>query len=86
MFFSICSLGERCSISILNSLPSFSATRSVKPFLLKLRKGNHWDLLYFEFGKNLYAFRAMDVERLQRDEILAIPVYMVKRKKNRKIS
>jgi len=54
--------------------------------VLWIRKGNHWDLLYFEFGKNLYAFRSMDVERLERDEILAIPVYMVERKKNRKIS
>lgn len=54
--------------------------------VLWIRKGNHWDLLYFEFRKNLYAFRSMDVERLQRDEILAIPVYMVKREENRKIS
>ena len=34
-------------------------------------------LLYFEVGKNLYAFRAIDIERLERDEILAIPVYKV---------
>jgi hypothetical protein len=34
-------------------------------------------LSYFEFGKKLYAFRAADVERLKRDEILANPVYLV---------
>ncbi|MHA1667261.1 MAG: hypothetical protein ACTSUR_01285 [Candidatus Heimdallarchaeaceae archaeon] len=45
--------------------------------MLKLKKGNHWDLLYFEIGKNLYAFRSMDVEGLEREEILAIPVYQV---------
>jgi hypothetical protein len=42
-----------------------------------IRKGNYWDLLFFEIGKKLYAFRSMDVERLERDEILAIPVYQV---------
>ncbi len=42
-----------------------------------IRKGNCWDLLFFEIGKKLYAFRSMDVERLERDEILAIPVYQV---------
>ena len=45
--------------------------------VLWIRKGSYWDLLYFEVGKNLYAFRAIDVERLERDEILAIPVYRV---------
>jgi len=45
--------------------------------VLWIRKGNYWDLLFFEIGKNLYAFRSMDVERLERDEILAIPVYLV---------
>jgi hypothetical protein len=40
-----------------------------------IRKGNYRDLLYFEIGKKLYAFRSIDVERLERDEILAIPVY-----------
>lgn len=45
--------------------------------VLWIRKGNYWDLLYFEMGKNLYAFRAIDVERLERDEILAIPVYRI---------
>jgi hypothetical protein len=35
-----------------------------------IRKGNYWDLLFFEVGKKLYAFKAMDVERLERDEIL----------------
>ena len=42
-----------------------------------IRKGNYWDLLFFEIGKKLYAFKAMDIERLERDEILAIPVYQV---------
>jgi hypothetical protein len=44
---------------------------------LWIRKGNYRDLLYFEVGKKLYAFRAADVERLERDEILAIPVYQI---------
>lgn len=42
-----------------------------------IRKGNYRDFLYFEAGKKLYAFRSLDVERLERDEILAIPVYQV---------
>jgi hypothetical protein len=42
-----------------------------------IRKGNYWDLLFFEIGKKLYTFRAMDVERLEKDEILAIPVYQI---------
>jgi len=42
-----------------------------------IRKGNYRDFLYFEIGKRLYAFRSLDVERLERDEILAIPVYQV---------
>ena len=42
-----------------------------------IRKGNYWDLLFFEVGKKLYAFRSMDVERLEKDEILAIPVYQI---------
>jgi hypothetical protein len=42
-----------------------------------IRKGGYRDLLFFETGKKLYAFRSMDVERLERDEILAIPVYQV---------
>jgi hypothetical protein len=42
-----------------------------------IRKGYYWDLLFFEVGKKLYAFLSLDVERLQRDEILAIPVYQV---------
>jgi hypothetical protein len=50
---------------------------SSKP-VLWIRKGYYWDLLFFEIGKKLYAFRAIDVERLERDEILAIPVYQVK--------
>lgn len=45
--------------------------------VLWIRKGSYWDLLYFEVGKKLYAFRAIDVERLERDEILAIPVYQI---------
>jgi hypothetical protein len=49
---------------------------SAKP-VLRIRKGNYRDLLYFEVGKKLYAFRSMDVERLERNEILAIPVYQV---------
>jgi len=40
-----------------------------------IRKGNYRDFLYFEVGKKLYAFRYADVERLETDEILAIPVY-----------
>jgi hypothetical protein len=42
-----------------------------------IRKGYYWDLLFFEVGKKLYAFRSMDVKRLERGEILAIPVYQV---------
>ena len=49
---------------------------SLKPAIW-IRKGNYRDLLYFEVGKKLYAFRSIDVERLERDEILAIPVYQV---------
>ena len=47
--------------------------------VLWIRKGNYRDLLYFQIGKKLYAFRSLDVERLERDEILAIPVYHVSR-------
>jgi len=42
-----------------------------------IRKGNYRDLLFFEVGKKLYAFRSLDVERLENDEILAIPVYQI---------
>jgi hypothetical protein len=42
-----------------------------------IRKGNYRDLLYLEVGKKLYVFRSIDVERLERDEILAIPVYQI---------
>jgi hypothetical protein len=42
-----------------------------------IRKGNYRDLLYFEIGRKLYVFSSADVERLERDEILAIPVYLV---------
>ena len=49
---------------------------SPKP-VLWIRKGGYRDLLYFEVGRKLYAFRSLDVERLERDEILAIPVYLV---------
>jgi len=42
-----------------------------------IRKGNYRDLLFFKVGKKLYAFRYADVERLERDEILAIPVYQI---------
>jgi hypothetical protein len=45
--------------------------------ILWIRKGDYRDLLYFEIGRKLYAFRSLDVERLERDEILAIPVYQV---------
>jgi len=45
--------------------------------IIWIRKGNYRDLLYFEVGKKLYAFRSLDVERLENDEILAIPVYQV---------
>ncbi|MGQ9469248.1 MAG: hypothetical protein ACUVTD_05410 [Nitrososphaerales archaeon] len=41
------------------------------------KKGNYRDLLCIEIGKKLYAFHSLDVERLERDEILAIPVYQV---------
>jgi hypothetical protein len=34
-------------------------------------------LLYFEVGKKLYVSRSIDVERLEKDEILAIPVYQI---------
>jgi ribosomal protein L34E len=49
---------------------------SARP-VLWIRKGNYRDLLYLEIGGKLYAFRSVDVERLERDEILAIPVYQV---------
>jgi len=42
-----------------------------------IRKGNYRDFLYFEIGKRLYGFRSLDIERLERDEILAIPVCQV---------
>ena len=42
-----------------------------------IRKGNYRDLLYFQMGRKLYAFRSLDVERLESDEILAIPVYQI---------
>jgi hypothetical protein len=42
-----------------------------------IRKGNYRDFLYIEIGKKLYAFRSNDVERLENDEILAIPVYQL---------
>jgi len=45
--------------------------------VLWIRKGNYRELLYFEVGRKLYAFRYVDVERLERNEILAIPVYLV---------
>jgi Zn-finger protein len=51
-------------------------TLSSRP-VIWIRKGNYWDLLFFEMGRKLYAFRSMDVERLEKDEILAIPVYQV---------
>jgi hypothetical protein len=49
---------------------------SPKP-IIWIRKGSYWDLLFFEVGRKLYVFKAMDIERLERDEILAIPVYEV---------
>ena len=49
---------------------------SPKP-ILWIRKGNYRNLLYFEVNRKLYAFRSLDVERLERDEILAIPVYQI---------
>jgi hypothetical protein len=45
--------------------------------VLWIRKENYRDLLFFEVRKKLYAFHSLDVERLERDEILAIPVYQV---------
>jgi hypothetical protein len=45
-----------------------------------IRKENYRGLLYFEIGRKLYAFRSIDVERLERDEILAIPIYKVIKK------
>ena len=53
---------------------------SSKPALW-IRKGGYRDLLYFEVGKKLYAFRSLDVERLEKDEILAVPVYLILAKK-----
>ncbi|MEM3693910.1 MAG: hypothetical protein QXI39_07830 [Candidatus Bathyarchaeia archaeon] len=47
-----------------------------------IRKGNYRDFLYFEVGKKLYTFRYADVERLERDEILAISVYIVLKEKD----
>jgi len=41
---------------------------------LWIRKRNYRDLLYFEVDKKLYAFRSMDVERPERDEILAMSI------------
>jgi phage FluMu protein Com len=49
---------------------------SAKPAIW-IRKGNYRDFLYFEIGRKLYTFRSMDVERIEKDEILAIPVYQV---------
>jgi hypothetical protein len=49
-------------------------TLSSRP-VIWIRKGYYWGLLFFEVGRKLYAFRSVDVERLERDEILAIPVY-----------
>jgi len=49
---------------------------SVRP-VFWIRKGNYRDLLYLEIGERLYAFYSKDVERLERNEILAIPVYLV---------
>jgi hypothetical protein len=46
-----------------------------------IRKGNYRDLLYFDVRRRLYAFRYSNVERLERDEILAIPVYRVANEK-----
>ena len=42
-----------------------------------IRKGNYRGLLYFEIGRRLYAFCSIDVKRLERDEISAIPVYQI---------
>lgn len=63
-------LGEKY-IGILKN-----ASLSQKPAIW-IRKGRYWDLLFLEVGKKLYAFRAIDVERLERDEILAIPVHRI---------
>ncbi|MEM0328212.1 MAG: hypothetical protein QXN53_06530 [Thermoproteota archaeon] len=49
--------------------------------VIYVRKGNFRDFLYFEVGRKLYAFRYVDVERLEKDEILAIPVYRFWNKK-----
>jgi DNA-directed RNA polymerase subunit RPC12/RpoP len=49
---------------------------SAKP-VLWIRKGNYRGLLYLEVGKKLYAFRSVDVERLEKDELLAVPVYQI---------
>jgi len=45
--------------------------------VLWIRKGNYRDLLYFEINKKLYTFRSLDIERLEREEILAVPVFVV---------
>jgi len=63
-------LGERYNQVGLSSRP-----------VLWIRKGNYRDLLYFEVGRKLYAFRSIDVERLERDEILTIPVYHIQKGK-----
>jgi len=34
-------------------------------------------MLYIKIGKRLYAFKYADIERLQKDEILAVPVRQV---------
>jgi len=49
---------------------------SARP-VIWIRKGNYREFLFFEIGKKLYAFHSLDVERLERDEILAIPVYQI---------
>jgi len=45
--------------------------------VLWIRKGSYRNLLYFKINGKLYAFHSIDIERLERDEILAIPVYQV---------
>ena len=49
---------------------------SARP-VIWIRKGNYRDFLCFEIVKRLYAFRSLDVERLEKDEVLAIPVYQI---------
>jgi len=49
---------------------------SARP-ILQIGKRKLQDLLCLEVNKKLYAFHSIDAERLERDEILVIPLYQV---------